>query len=291
MSEPPGPASIESLADLVGAYVAEQVDVLTEAAGPLRAGEPVVHKTRVAVRRLRSTLRVYDDLFDVPQAAALEDELVWWAGLLGAVRDLDVLAARYAAQVAALPPEDVLGPVASRVETELAAQRQPAFEAVLATLDSERYRSLLAELERWRTATPWTPAADQPAKRVKRYVARADAKLSKRLRSASRALAEHDAEAHEMLHSARKAGKRARYAVEAAAPVRGAKATKVIDDRKHLQDVLGDHNDSIVSAAFLRDLGARLGSRSGHNGFTYGLLYAHELDRQAQVLVDLKPYL
>ena len=63
-------------------------------------------------------------------------------------------------------------------------------------------------------------------------------------------------ESDELFHRARKAAKRHRYAVEAAAPVWGSKADKLINDRKDLQDVLGAHQDRIVQAAFLRELGA-----------------------------------
>ena len=55
--------------------------------------------------------------------------------------------------------------------------------------------------------------------------------------------------------------------------------------------MLGDHQDSPVSAAFLRDLGARLGVREGHNGFTYGVLYGQEQSSTARLLKDLKPFL
>ncbi|HWJ52738.1 MAG TPA: CHAD domain-containing protein, partial [Propionibacteriaceae bacterium] len=68
----------QSLADLVGAYLAEQCAVIIEAEPKLRAGENVIHVTRVAVRRLRSTIRVFADLFDEAKAAQLEEELVWW---------------------------------------------------------------------------------------------------------------------------------------------------------------------------------------------------------------------
>ena len=95
----------KTLNDLIGAYIAEQCTVIIDAEDRLRVGENVVHTTRVAVRRLRSTIRVFADLFDVPQAGALEDELVWWAGLLGEVRDLDILTARLLDLLDDLPPE------------------------------------------------------------------------------------------------------------------------------------------------------------------------------------------
>jgi CHAD domain-containing protein len=71
----------------------------------------------------------------------------------------------------------------------------------------------------------------------------------------------------------------------------GSRADKIILQRKHLQDLLGNHQDSIVSAAFLRDLGGRLGIRSGQNGFSYGVLYAREVQAREALLDDLKPFL
>ncbi len=38
----------------------------------LRTGAPVVHETRVAVRRLRSTLRIFGDVVDAGSAEELE---------------------------------------------------------------------------------------------------------------------------------------------------------------------------------------------------------------------------
>ena len=57
--------------------------MIIDSEAELRAGENVVHTTRVAARRLRSTIRVFPDLFDASEAVHLEEELVWWAGLLG----------------------------------------------------------------------------------------------------------------------------------------------------------------------------------------------------------------
>src|SRR5262249_42244791 len=50
-----------------------------------------VHDMRVAVRRLRATLRTHRAVFDGTRTEPLREELYWLAGLLGPVRDGDVL--------------------------------------------------------------------------------------------------------------------------------------------------------------------------------------------------------
>jgi CHAD domain-containing protein len=276
--------------DLVGDYLTEQCTVIIDSEAQLRAGEDVIHSTRVAVRRLRSTIRVFSGLFDTAESAHLEEELVWWAGVLGAVRDMDILARRQAALLDELPAELTLGPVASTIQTELAVQRKQAMDALLEALNSERYRRLIGLIHHWRADPPFTAAADGPADSIDSAIKKAKRKVRKRLFSAvtARRAAEPS---DELFHRARKASKRHRYAVEAALPVWGSKADKIISQRKDLQDLLGNHQDSIVSAAFLRELGARLGSRSGQNGFSYGVLYAREVQAGEALLDELKPFL
>jgi len=283
--------SAETLNDLIGVYIAEQCTVIIDAEDRLRAGEDVVHVTRVAVRRLRSTIRVFAALFDVPRAGALEDELVWWAGLLGEVRDLDILTTRLLELIDGLPPEVVMGPVAATIQAELGALRKEAADVVIATMDGERYRQLIETIRSWQHDVPFADGAPIAATKVNRYLKRADKKVVKRLAAGVSAAKDGDPGAEELFHSARKSGKRHRYAVEAAAPVLGDKADKVISSRKDLQDVLGEHQDSQVSAAFLRDLGARLGVREGHNGFTYGVLYGQEQSSTTRLLKELEPFL
>ena len=281
----------KTLGDLVRAYLTEQIDVILGAEPALRDRGPVIHDTRVACRRLRSTLRTYPEVVDTDRAAALNEEVVWFAGLLGAVRDLEVLTDRLLADLAELPPDLVVGPVVADLEQELATQQSAAWDAVVEALDTDRYRQLAAELDRWRSDPPFTEKAKAPATKVKTFVKRADKLLTKRLDRAIEAHLADDPEADVALHSARKAGKRARYAVELAAPVLGEKADEIIAGRKELQDILGEHQDSIVAAAFLRSEGVRLGIRSGHNGFSYGVLYGREVSRQAMISEQLRPFL
>jgi CHAD domain-containing protein len=280
----------DRIGDLVCTYLSEQCTVIIDSEAHLRAGENVVHTTRVAVRRLRSTIRVFADLFDAAQVQQLDGELVWWAGMLGAVRDQDILAVRLADRLAKLPPEIVLGPVQSTIQAELAVQRKKAADAMLDSLDSERYRKLVALVRRWWSDPQLTPAADESPEVINRYIKSAKKKVRKRLAGAVAARKAGEPSA-ELFHGARKTVKRHRYAVEAASPVWGSNAEKIVENRKRLQDVLGDHQDSIVSAAFLRDLGARRGVGSGQNGFSYGVLYAMETAAGETLMTDLKPFL
>jgi CHAD domain-containing protein len=276
--------------DVVGDYLSEQCTVIIDSENQLRAGENIIHPTRVAVRRLRSTIRVFSELFDPSEAAHLEEELVWWAGLLGSVRDIDILAQRQAALLDELPAELTLGPVASTIQAELAVRRKQATDAMLEALDSERYRKLVGLVHHWRSDPPFTAAADAPPDSIDSAIKKARKKVGRRLSNAVSALRAGEP-SDELFHRARKASKRHRYAVEAALPVWGGKADKIISQRKDLQDLLGNHQDSIVSAAFLRELGGRLGIRSGQNGFSYGILYAREIHAGDSLLNDLGPFL
>jgi len=284
------PFQPDTARDVVGDYVSEQCTVIIDSENQLRAGENVIHTTRVAVRRLRSTIRVFPGLFDPSEARHLEQELVWWAGLLGNVRDMDILAQRQAALLDELPSELTLGPVASTIQAELAVRRKQAMDAMLEALDSERYRKLIGLVHHWRSDPPFTAAADASADSIDSAIKKARKRVSKRLGAAVAARRAGEP-SDELFHRARKATKRHRYAVEAAVPVWGSKADKIISQRKDLQDVLGNHQDSIVSAAFLRELGGRLGIRSGQNGFSYGILYAREIEAGDSLLDDLKPFL
>ena len=77
------------------------------------------------------------------------------------------------------------------------------------------------------------------------------------------------------LHEARKAAKRLRYATEAAAPVLGASAERLIKGTKNVQELLGDHQDAVVARPVLRELGIQA-HLDAENGFTYGILLQQE---------------
>src|SRR3989440_4196563 len=80
-----------------------------------------VHQARVGTRRLRSDLRTFRPLLDADWVAGLRAEAGWFAGLLGVVRDAEVLMERLEGQARQLAPEDAAGVEA--VVARLAGQR------------------------------------------------------------------------------------------------------------------------------------------------------------------------
>ncbi|AFR50656.1 hypothetical protein KTR9_4047 [Gordonia sp. KTR9] len=264
-------ASVSPAAVAVADYVREQISTIFAGDVALRRGANPVHGVRVAIRRLRSTLRTAAPLFEPDGLAGLDDELRWFAGVLGEVRDREVLRARFASAVAALPDELVLGPVAARIEEELSAQQHHHRQSVTDEMRSDRYLVLLSTLATWNDSIPL--ADDQITKKeLRRIATRAARKADKRLAHALATGHEED------FHRARKAAKRARYAGELAAPVVDRSTGRGQAKRyKRIQTVLGEHQDAAVAARTLRELGAGAGTRKGENGFTYGILYQREL--------------
>ena len=266
------------LGQAVAAYAQEQCVAILLGDIALRdqPGPEAVHKTRVAIRRLRSTLRNFGPVFtlDAEAATALDDNLRWLAGLLSPVRDGDILARRLAAELAKLPAEQVLGPVALEIEEAVAADRSAAVRAWRAARKDDRYAAIMATLTGWLVEMPIQKTDLKPPVVIKK----AQRKSDKRLAGA--------AEDPEQLHRARKAAKRLRYAGELLIG-QLPQAQRIAKKAKKVQTVLGDHQDLVVAADFLRRAGARSGVREGHNGYTYGVLTARVEEQAAKIRAGL----
>jgi hypothetical protein len=65
-----------------------------------------------------------------------------------------------------------------------------------------------------------------------------------------------------------------RYAAEAAAPVLGKSADRLV---KRVQELLGDHQDAVLARPVLREIGM-VAHLKGENGFTFGLLHQLQTD-------------
>jgi CHAD domain-containing protein len=259
---------------VVLAYLSEQAAALKAWDPQVRRDEPeAVHQMRVASRRLRSALQTFRGVLPPARTGHLRGELKWLGQVLGAARDGEVLAGHLAGLLEQVPPDLMLGPVRATVTEHLAPRLAGARRAALRALDSPRYLALLDDLDALIASPPDERAAASPAWTLRADVARA----YRRLRRAAR-IAEGLADGPELdtaLHETRKAAKRARYAADALVPSAGQPAERFAARMQALQSVLGDHHDTVVARAAIRDLGIRA-HLAGDNAFTFGLLF--ELD-------------
>jgi len=240
-------------------YAREQRDALTEFDPGVRQGDPEsVHKMRVATRRLRSSLKIFKRSF--PGFDEVGDELKWLADLLGQVRDGQVQKGKLLAEVERSGPD--FADAAGRIREHLDFQVREGQAALGTTLESERYLKLLDRVDQ---------LAALSGKGEPDALGRARQSLRKADRLLDTAFADGvDAE----LHDARKAYKKARYAVEVFAPGAGKSGKDLVNALTDLQDVLGAHQDSVVARELLHELGP--------DSFWFGVLWA----RQEQVGKD-----
>ena len=225
-----------------------------------------LHDMRVATRRLRAFLRAGRPLLDADWAEALRLELRWLGGVLGPVRDLDVLVDHLRDDAHALDPGErrVLG----RVFHQLEDARGEARAAMLDALASDRYLTLLDRLEE-AVGSPKLGPDQQPLQDIA-------AREFRKLRKAARALAPDPPD--DALHELRIRGKRARYAAELAEPVTGKPAARFLRDAKVFQDVLGEHQDAVVAEQRLRALVGEVGGAA--TGFAIGQLVERQRERK-----------
>jgi CHAD domain-containing protein len=255
----------------------------------VRLDEPdSVHKMRIATRRIRSTLSSYRRLLDQPRARDLDERLKALAAELGVVRDAEVLQTRLLGELAREPVELVHGPVQRHITERLHGQQLRGRAALLQTLASDGYLRLVDELVDFvSTGVIDTAPASRRAETVlPKLVARRYRKLARRAKAARRADANEQAQA---LHQARKAAKQVRYASDAIEPAFGADAAALSKRAKRVQEVLGEHQDSVMAIAILRDLGLAAHAEAGESSFTFGLLVGVEQARAAEARRRFQP--
>ena len=222
-----------------------------------------VHDARVATRRLRSDLKTLEPY--VAPVEGLRQELGWLGGLLGAVRDLDVLIERMDARIRELsgPDRAAAAPILAKLKDDHDRRRSELLDGV----DSARYLTLLGELIEASRTPPLKRSTDRRRARgvlrtVTRKAWRRTARAVDRLESSPPDAA---------LHEIRKRAKRARYAAELGREVFGKPAMRLAERLADVQDELGALQDTVVAEERLRSL--RLPSASA---FVAGMLACSE---------------
>jgi CHAD domain-containing protein len=232
------------LADVVRASLRSGLDRLVVHDWQLRLALPEpkardIHQARVATRRLRSDLKSFGAVLDPLWLRHVRSELKWLGGVLGQLRDLDVLS------------DGLIDPPLA-VRQRLAVQRVAAARRLAEILAGRRYIDLVDRLHAASELLPLAAAtvddARQPAREAlgPLVAARWNA-VRKQVRRAG-----SDPSAAQ-LHRIRIKSKQFRYAAEAATPVIGKPARRTASAAEHLQTVLGRHHDAVAAEAWLRE--------------------------------------
>lgn len=196
----------------------------------------VLHQARVGLRRLRSALSLFADLFAGDEAAPrIADGLRASAAALGEARDIDVLISRL-----------------DTAEPTLTEARATARARVLAELSGPRHRAMMLDLAEWLAIGAWLTDPATAEARM-RPLDRASAlildRFRKRLKKRGARLRKLDDAAR---HRARIAAKKLRYATDFFAGVAsGEKAprrhARFLDALEALQEHLGHLNDAATA--------------------------------------------
>jgi CHAD domain-containing protein len=224
-----------------------------------------LHQMRVATRRLRAYFRAARPMLTPDWVANIRTELAWLGSTLGPVRDLDVLLGHLGKESATLHlPERR---AVERLLQALRRERAAARSVLLQALESDRYLTLLDQLE---------IGVESPAV-VDATVSLADI-AGTEFKTLRRAIQESGPDASDnLLHRIRIQGKRARYAAELAECSVGKPAKRFLRQAKTLQDLLGEHHDALVTQQRLRKL---LGQARGKfAAFAVGRLVERQCER------------
>ena len=211
--------------------------------GAVRNLDPeFVHDLRVATRRARFACRLFAGMLGTEKRDRLRLELSWIAGLLGGVRDLDVLKARVESHIDRIGPEQASpAAVVSVLEQRLRQRR----EQLVSALVSERYTALLGLLS---SAVPSPSSVESAQEFSERRIGKSLAKLAPWIQRRPEDLSPEE------LHRLRILFKRLRYTTEFFRPILGQDAALLVRECVAYQDCLGMHQDARVALEVLTGL-------------------------------------
>ena len=227
----------------------------------LKEGDPdAIHDMRVAARRIRSVLRELEEMgaFQSREPRALRKRLREVSRRLGAVRDLDIILERIAAElqptsVARGDPSDET--IADAI-AHLQEQRADAYATARRKIKRAKYTRLRDELLRFDPA-PDASAGKGPCPLVRGYAGGA---LWSRYEALMRCESAIDLGDAVGMHQARIAAKRLRYALEMFTPALGQDVEPVRRALIEFQERFGALQDTIVALRALAEVATHNGS-------------------------------
>jgi len=205
-----------------------------------------VHQHRVALRRLRSALRLFRSALEPGEDAAFAADLRWAASALGRCRDWDVFVTETLPPLAAAEGDLEHG---REILRRARAHQRDARHAARAAILSPRYGLTMIRLLRWVSALH-EPREGRPD--LKDFASERLRKGARRVAVQSEAFATLDAAGR---HQLRILVKRQRYAVEFLGSLfKGVAVKRHVRRLSRAQDELGLANDCANALAHVREL-------------------------------------
>jgi triphosphatase len=217
-----------------------------EAGCTIGADAEYLHQMRVAVRRLRTALRLFSDHLDAEKMSVLGEELRWLGGALGTTRDLDVFLDETLPPVLAAWPDR---PGLLRLRETIVAQREVAMATSRAAIRSARYQRLLLDIGAWLVAMTRPTLQPHTVIGLAEFAREVLKRQRKQLIQRAHRLLQLSAEER---HRVRISGKRLRYAAEFLTSLFPEKRCRAyIDELANLQSILGVLNDAATTKTLL----------------------------------------
>lgn len=216
-----------------------------------RSHEEGIHQMRVAVRRLRSALALYERFIPDEQRVYLTGEMKWLIGELGPARDWDVFCGEVMAPVIGQITEE---PRLTELSEHVERHRDGAYGRAQEAVGAQRYIGLVLLLNSWAEGRGWREGSPD---RTAAIAVKATDVAHELLHNIYEGLLEagsgfEDLDA-EQRHKVRIQLKQLRYATEFFAtlyPKR--RVTPYLEAMKSLQDQLGASNDVEVAGKLLQ---------------------------------------
>ena len=253
--------------EIVVAYLSSQYVALLHHDISLRAHLDAYREARANVRRVRSTLRVFGDLFSAERVEALDVELSWLAGLLRDACHAANVRARISSQLVRIrsrgTSERTTTGLVQAAESDVDRQRSGVARALV----SSRYAALLDALAGFLESPPATDAYRDSPELLANLARAARRSATRRLRSADLAAADEVS-----IRRLRKAIDRAndgRDALRSSPAARGRSER----DFAELRELIREHTRASATARFATDH-ARA---TPGEGFAWGLVFAAEM--------------
>ena len=228
-----------------------------------------LHQMRVAMRRIRAILRAVRSFLAPEWTEQVRQEMSWISSLLGEVRDWDVLLEYFREESHDLSAKEQRS--FQSILHNFEDQRSIARAKLLEGLRSDRYLDLLNHFEDSLIHLPFQPSS--------LTIVDLTRNTFRKLRDFVKTL--NSVYPKSELHRIRILLKRTRYAVELAEPLLGKRAKRFLQQAKHLQDLLGQHQDAVVAEHRL--LTIKHHSRGTGRAYVTGLMVERLRNRQFQV--------